>query len=233
MKNQKLLELKSKFKNAIFIEILIWILVLSLLIGGGYGYFYSKYIKPNLYHIELKDVDGIIEGSPVRFMGIVIGHVRNLNYTPNAIQVEIIVTKKDVKIPSGSIASVEFTGLAGSKSIELYPPENDLSDIGIIPKESLRLTQMLDSLEYMGKTFTSLKNFVDGLSQKTFLNVFSTVTKASKMVNTAQVRLQETNEYKDEVDRKVQNVIKEEKKLEQTLDKINENTKKINSYFKN
>ena len=86
----------------------------------------EKYTEKASLLEAVKDVDGIIEGSPVRFMGIVIGHVRNLNYTPNAIQVEIIVTKKDVKIPSGSIASVEFTGLAGSKSIELYPPENDL-----------------------------------------------------------------------------------------------------------
>ena len=125
-KKQKWLELKKRLNNAVFIEVVVWILVIvvvwilviGVLFGATYTFFYYKFIKPNLYTIVFNDTDGLIKGSPVRFMGLVVGHVRKLTYHKDSIETEIIVTKKGVQIPSGSIASVEFSGIAGSKSIE-------------------------------------------------------------------------------------------------------------------
>ena len=95
-------------KKAIVIEILILIAIFSFVTGVGVFLYDTFCIKPNLYTIVFKDIDGITKGSPVRLMGINIGYVRKLKAVKQAIEVEILVTKKDVKIPQGASARVEF-----------------------------------------------------------------------------------------------------------------------------
>ena len=219
-KKEKWQQLKKKLNNAVFIEIVIWIIVLSLFFGATYTFFYYKFIKPNLYTITFRDTDGLIKGSPIRFMGLVCGHVRELKYHKDSIEVQIIITKKGVKIPSGSVASVEFSGIAGSKSIEIMPPKSNLSDIGIITKDTLRLTDVMDEYAYIGKAFASLKDFVDAINN------------ASPVLKNADKTINEGNSRHDEFNKKVENIVESEKRLEKTLDKINSNTKKIGSYLK-
>ena len=231
-KKEKWQQLKKKLNNAVFIEIVIWIIVLSLFFGATYTFFYYKFIKPNLYTITFRDTDGLIKGSPIRFMGLVCGHVRELKYHKDSIEVQIIITKKGVKIPSGSVASVEFSGIAGSKSIEIMPPKSNLSDIGIITKDTLRLTDVMDEYAYIGKAFASLKDFVDAINQDTILKVFSAIDDASPVLKNADKTINEGNSRYDEFNKKVENIVESEKRLEKTLDKINSNTKKIGSYLK-
>lgn len=232
-REEKWLELKSKLKSAVFIEIVIWIVVISSISGITYAVFYNKFIKPNLYVIEFHDVNGLIAGSPVKFMGVVIGHVRNFKYHNDCIDVQIIVTKKNIKIPPGSIASVEFSGIAGSKSIEILPPSSNLNDVGIIAKDTLRITDVLDAYEYIGKAFTSLKDFVDGVSQDTVLKVFTAVSQTSQGVQNISKTIDERQLKSTEFNKKMENIIEGQKKLEKTLDGVNETTKKIGSYLKN
>lgn len=232
-KKEKWQKLKNKLKSAVFIEIMIWLLLIVSAFSIGYGVFYYKFIKPNLYTIQFHDIDGLINGSPVRFMGIVIGHVRNLDYNKDAIDVQIIVTKKGLKIPPGSVASVQFSGIAGSKSIEIMPPESDLSDIGIIAKETLRITDVLDAYEYIGKAFSSLKDFVDGINQDTVLKIFAAVSDTGEGIKKASENVENASKTQKNFEKKMDNVILEQKKLGATLDKVNENTKKLNSYLKN
>lgn len=77
----------------------------------------------NTYQIFLPDVDGLINGSPVKFMGIQIGYVNQIDIVGEDVYVRFIVTDPNVRIPNGSAATVEFSGLGGSKSLELYPPK--------------------------------------------------------------------------------------------------------------
>ena len=231
-KREKWLELKKRLKSAVFLEIVFWIILLALIFSIGYGIFYHKFIKPNLYTITFNDIDGIINGSPVRFMGLVSGHVRKLTYHKDSIEVQIIITKKNMKIPPGSVASVEFSGIAGTKSIEIMPPEDNLADIGIISKVTLRITDVLDEYMYIGKVFASLKDFVDAINQDTVLKVFSTVKEASSGLEKADESIEEGQSKYREFDKRMENVLKSQKKLENTLDKINRNTRKIGSYLK-
>lgn len=104
------------------IELFVWLLAL-LLISSGIMFAKYNYKKNfDTYQIFLPDVDGLIVGSPVKFMGIQIGYVNQLNITGEDIYVNFIITDTNVKIPHGSKATVEFSGLGGSKSLELYPP---------------------------------------------------------------------------------------------------------------
>lgn len=232
MKKKKQSELRKKLKNATFLECVFWIFVISCVSFGGYSIFYSKFIQPNLYNVEFRDIDGIIKGSPVRFMGIVVGHVRNLTYKKNGIEVQFIITKKDLKIPDGSIASIEFTGLAGSKSLELRPPKDNLSDIGIVVKDTLRIADLMNSAEGMVKAFSDLKNFVDGINQKTILKIFGGISKTTTTAKNLDKMLDDRNKNSKNIDLKIENLIKEQKKIGETLDNLNTNTKKLNQYLK-
>ena len=73
----------------------------------------------------MEDVDGLIVGSPVKFLGVQIGHVMKIQIITTDVYIKFVVTQKDLNLPEGSIATVEASGLGGSKSLEIYPPEKD------------------------------------------------------------------------------------------------------------
>lgn len=112
---------------------------------------YSYKKNFNTYQIFLPDVDGLIIGSPVKFMGIQVGYINQLNIVGEDIYVNFIITDKDVNIPRGSKATVEFSGLGGSKSLELYPPTpaDKASSMFIIPQPPKRIHDSLGLLNDM------------------------------------------------------------------------------------
>ena len=72
----------------------------------------------------MQDVDGLIVGSPVRIMGIEVGHVTTIKPTNEEVFIKFVLDDKTIEIPQGTVATVEFNGMAGSKSLELYLPDN-------------------------------------------------------------------------------------------------------------
>ncbi len=118
----------EKNKNILYInhkvELLIWLIILLVIIGFcSILYIYKEKNDNNDYNIFMPDVDGLIVGSPVRAMGIEVGHVVKIKPTNDEVFVKFIITDKDVIIPQGTKATVEFSGMAGSKSLELYLPD--------------------------------------------------------------------------------------------------------------
>ena len=115
---------KIKYKKlARFIELSIWFLLLVFVLGIGY-IAKQNYNQHKTYQIFLQDVDGIIKGSPVRMMGIHIGYVRKVKIINDMVFVDFIINQDGIEIPNGSKVTVEFTGLGGSKSIEIYTPKD-------------------------------------------------------------------------------------------------------------
>lgn len=115
---------KIKYKKlAQFIELSIWFLLLVFVLGIGY-IAKQNYNQHKTYQIFLQDVDGIIKGSPVRMMGIHIGYVRKVKIINDMVFVDFIINQDGIEIPKGSKVTVEFTGLGGSKSIEIYTPKD-------------------------------------------------------------------------------------------------------------
>ena len=129
-------------------------------------YDYRKHF--NTYQIFLPDVDGLIVGSPVRLMGIQIGYINQINIVGEDVYVKFVITEKNMKVPQGSTATVEFTGLGGSKSLELYAPKTEnqfLSEKFIVPMPPKRIHDSLGLLNDMfdkiiGITYT-ISNFMD------------------------------------------------------------------------
>lgn len=104
------------------IEGVVWFLIFALFAMGASILYFHSVKQKNTYHIFMHDIDGLIKGSPVRLMGIQIGYVSKLEPVNDEIYLSFIVTEPHLKIPKGASASVEFTGIAGSKSLEIYPP---------------------------------------------------------------------------------------------------------------
>ena len=106
-------------------EFLVWVLVLfgALFVGA---YFYSVHIKKNYtYYAFFNDVDGLIKGSPVKMLGYQIGYVSNISLINNDdVFVTFVITEKDITMPDSMVATVEFTGMGGSKSLELTPADS-------------------------------------------------------------------------------------------------------------
>ena len=107
------------------IEFLVWVLVLfgALFVGA---YFYSVHIKKNYtYYAFFNDVDGLIKGSPVKMLGYQIGYVSDISLVNNDdVFVTFVITEKDITMPDSMVATVEFTGMGGSKSLELTPADS-------------------------------------------------------------------------------------------------------------
>jgi len=132
---------------------------------------FAKYnYKKNFdtYQIFLPDVDGLIVGSPVKLMGIQIGYVNQLNITGEDIYVNFIITDTGVKIPRGAKATVEFSGLGGSKSLELYPPSatDKESSMFIVPQPPKRIHDSLGLLNDMFDTTVDIAYDVSHFMEK-------------------------------------------------------------------
>lgn len=110
------------------IELFLWaILIFALILGFTYS-FATADQKNSSYYMFFKDVDGLTKGSPVRMMGYQIGYVRDVKVFEDNIFVSFLVTEKNINIPNGSSARVEFYGLGGSKSLEIEPSTKKYPD---------------------------------------------------------------------------------------------------------
>lgn len=141
------------------IEAFCWIFILTIFAGGIIFFHYEKSPKNTLYQIFLPDVDGLIIGSPVKFMGITIGHIKNIEIVEDRVLLKFLITEKNITLPMNTIATVEFYGLGGSKSLELYPPDKNFtgnSEI-IIAQPPKKIG---DSLALMYKMFDNISEIM-------------------------------------------------------------------------
>ena len=117
----------KKDSNTLYIthsgELLLWLVIVFFIVAVSTIIYLNGVKKANDYTIFMQDVDGLIVGSPVRMMGIEVGHVTKIKPTNEEVYIKFIITDKNITIPQGTIATVEFSGMAGSKSLELYLPD--------------------------------------------------------------------------------------------------------------
>ena len=142
-------------------ELLIWLFIVFTFVACfSVSWILKEKRNVNDYHIFLQDVDGLIVGSPVRMMGVEVGHIIKIKPTKSEIYVKFILTEPDVYIPQGTLATVEFSGLAGSKSLELYLPDKDTYIDNSVPLITVnppkRLHDALAMLNIMYKKLGSI-----------------------------------------------------------------------------
>lgn len=114
-----------KLQFYVWLEFIIWLLIFSFVVGGIKFYQYHKTKELKTYQIFMPDVDGMIVGSPVKFMGVQVGYIQKIHIVNNTVYVKFVITDKETSLPQGSVATVEFNGLGGSKSLEITPPTKE------------------------------------------------------------------------------------------------------------
>ncbi len=92
-------------------------------------YIYNKNIRDkHTYYVFFSDVDGLIKGSPVKIQGYQVGYVSDIDIVNDDAFVTFIITDKSFEMPKKLSASVEFTGMGGSKSLELFVPKGKIDN---------------------------------------------------------------------------------------------------------
>lgn len=109
--------------TARFLEFSVWILFFGLIVGLISFYNWYSHKNYSRYQVFLQDVDGIIVGSPVRMLGMQVGYVKKIKFINDMVYVDFIINEKGIEIPKGSKITIEFSGLGGSRSIEVYAPK--------------------------------------------------------------------------------------------------------------
>lgn len=142
---------KTKIRLFYLLEVFIWLLAIILCVGIIRVNQIKKQKELLTYRIFMDDVDGLIEGSSVRLMGVPIGYVKTISIVQDQVYVKFVLTEKDVKLPQGVIATVEFNGMAGSKSLEIYPPDSVSKASGklVTIKKTNRLSSALGLFDDM------------------------------------------------------------------------------------
>ena len=214
----------------IFVEIVIWTVVLAVIFTIGIFSYSKIFVEPNIYTIEFKDIDGITQGSPVRFMGINVGHVRNLSSDSKSVYVQIIVTKKDVKIPNGTVARVEFYGLGGSKSIELMPPDGSCN-VGIISEQNMRLMDVAKKAQSVVEILEIIEKYLRGMNSAAVKNVLESVSEFKD--DDIKNKTQEIAKLEDEIAKKQKSLRVKQNDFLEKVETAHKLIDKLNNFIKN
>ena len=209
-------------KKEYWVEMLIIILVAALLVGlAAYGIKKTVYDK-NLYTLYFRDVDGIIQGSPVKFMGVTVGHVSKLTLKGNKIKAIIFVSKPGIKIPDCANARVEFSGIVGSKYIEITPPDGSGKCGGIIANDPLRISIVVEIMDIYNRAFKGLEQGIRKFSGRDTQFLMQEVVRKTGDF----VELDKTMDKIPEIQTKMDNVTNEivefEKNASNKIELINE-----------
>ncbi len=140
-----------------WIEFVIWLIIVAVSVIGFRYYHYQDQKQYKNYQIFMEDVDGLIVGSPVKFLGVQIGYVKKIQIISTDVYIKFVITQKDLVLPIGAIATVEASGLGGSKALEIYPPDkNHKTDKIIISKDPTRLSKVMGLFDSIFRELDSI-----------------------------------------------------------------------------
>ena len=196
---------------------MLWLVVILIVTAFSTFHYINKVKSDNNYNIYLPDVDGLIVGSPVRMMGIEVGHITKIKPTNEEVYVKFIIPDKSIEIPQGTVATVEFSGMAGSKSLELYLPDKQTfinKDVPIIAvNPPIRLHDAMGLLNDMFDKFNAIIYTSSSFGQKV------------KQIDMPGGNAQDAGSFVNYADKMVDDANKRAVDLEKKLSGVNNNGK--------
>ncbi len=211
--------MKTSEKMRLFswIEFAVWLLIIAITVFGIKYHNYKKQKQFKSYQIFMSDVDGLIVGSPVRFLGVQIGHVTKTQIISSNVYVKFIITQKGLSLPQGCIATIEGSGLGGSKALEIYPPKKyEINDKIILVKEPTRLGKVMS---LFNDIFRDLDEII------TSFTYASAKLEAEKYIPQNIVVPDENNTGFAVLDKNLDNIIDTQKMLKEKFNKNNKGVK--------
>lgn len=141
---------------------------------------------------EVTEVNGLLPGNNVRFKGMDIGTVRDIEmWNDSTIHIRMLIHKSMVPyIQKNALTTINSDGLMGNKIIQIHPQEGESAPIE--PGDILYSLPQLDtealmgklenSGEYLEKTLANLAEITDKLNQsEAFWNLLSDPTLSSEI----------------------------------------------------
>jgi hypothetical protein len=186
-------------------EIFVWAVIFLIP-----AFFILTLLHPDLkaqkyYNVDFYDVNGVIVGSPVNFIGYNVGYVKKIKVLEDKVNVNIAITHKDFVMPKCTVIKVEESGLGGSRSLEVFPCDGSEKQNGIYTQTPKRITEILQDA----------CDFIDGLNE--------TMTNVLIMLDCT---IGETNYCKyEKLQREIVQTDKELRQAKINLEKIEKNTK--------
>ncbi len=145
-----------------WVEFVIWLIIVAVAVFGIRYHNYKVQKQYKSYQIFMEDVDGLIVGSPVKFLGVQIGHIKKIQVISSNVYIKFVITQKGLTLPVGSIATVEASGLGGSKALEIYPSvEGAPKDKIIISKNPTRLGKVMSLFDDIFRELDSIITTLD------------------------------------------------------------------------
>lgn len=83
--------------------------------------------------VEFPNVVGMVEGSPVRYRGVIVGKVRKIWPGPQFAEVEIQISPATVRIPRDSAIQTNQAGLIGETAIDIVPRQEFVEAVATNP----------------------------------------------------------------------------------------------------
>ena len=195
-------------KKSLIAEIILFLILLAVLAFLGIKVFKHTFDIGTTYHVAFNDIDSIVVGSPVRILGVDIGHVCKIQTAYDKIYVDFVVTNDKVKIPEGTKATIEFFGIAGSRSIELTPPDKNSEETGIVVSDPIRIGDAFGIMEeFLRATMASIAGVYQFAKSR---------TQDDAARDTANM-LKKTNETDDKIEAVTGNIVKGGAKLHGVL----------------
>jgi ABC-type transporter Mla subunit MlaD len=140
-------------------------------------------------------------------LGVQIGYVKKIQIISTEVYIKFVITQKDLSLPIGSIATIEGSGLGGSKALEIYPPDKqNPTDKIIVSKNPTRLSKVMGLFDNI---FRELDSIITTLDHSASQFDFSSTGNIPKNVVTPV----DANNALDKVDKNINIILETEKKL--------------------
>jgi len=172
-------------------EILIWAVLFFVPL-----LFVSSLLHPDLavkknYSAYFYDINGIIVGSPINFIGYNVGYVKTITVEDGKVKLDLAITKKDFELPRCTDIKIEESGLGGSRSLEVSPCEDLDKAPGIYTKKAKKLDELLGDAndfsksltEGMGDLYIGLDATVGGKDHQDFVEIQEKLHTAESNLN--------------------------------------------------
>jgi len=160
--------IKLELKVGLFVVIGLVILIIFIFsvrkpLGFGKGRYHIKIVFSN--------AEGLKVNSPVRFLGVDVGEIKkmDLSFSPEKKNATCIITvslRKDMILPSDSVAYINSLGLLGEKYIEISPGKNyeDLlkEDDYLLGRDSLSIYEFSRRIDTLISTTQEILERIKG-----------------------------------------------------------------------
>lgn len=215
----------------LLLEFLAVICLITILIYFGVNKYNELFNNFPKYTVRFKDIDGLCIGAPVRLAGVHVGHVVRQELEDNKVLITFKVVNKKAKIPKGSTAGIESTGLAGSKSLEIKPPESENPGGAILqPVGPLRIDSIKEIISILSEATLDFSESVFSFLDKNAQDAGSNLKKTTEYI---QKKTRELELSGERIENAGKNAIRKTKKVKEMVKETSDNIENIKKTMEN